>query len=48
MRLSLFGFIFLLFMNVAARSQAASDNESSLTRAQSVINAFQIMCTREY
>jgi hypothetical protein len=47
MRLSLFGLIFLLFMNVAARSQVASDNKSSLTRAQSVINAFQVMCARE-
>jgi hypothetical protein len=47
MRLSLFGLIFLFLVSVTARSQAASDNESSLTRAQSVINAFQVMCTRE-
>jgi hypothetical protein len=47
MRLSLSSLIFLFFVSVAPRSEAASDNELSPDRAQSVINTFQIMCTLE-
>ena len=47
MRLPLLGLIFLLVVGPAALSRAADDNKLPLTRDESVINTFQVMCTLE-
>ena len=47
MRRTLFGFGMFVLGGMASQAAAAEDNPLHFNRAQSVINAFQVMCTLE-
>jgi hypothetical protein len=48
MRRMLFGFAAFVFAAMASQAAAAEENPLHLTRTQSVINAFQVICTLEH
>jgi hypothetical protein len=48
MRRMLFGFVAFMLAAMASQAAAAEDNPLHLTRTQSVINAFQVICTLEH
>jgi hypothetical protein len=47
MRLPLFCLTFLFIVSTASPSHAENNNETTFSRAQSLINTFQVMCTLE-